>query len=180
MACSARWTGVFLLTLSTAACSSNGGAGGDATGSLGTCGARVEATGAANLKLTGQDDAACLTQHSFDSGLDVSFIHVDAQGTSKGSLELAIAEVTEGATGADFPTRVMVSSDALERWQSNACLTSITEHRLVRTEDSMIGELRHYQVGGEGACDAALEPSSGGGSVTLGPYEFSAELVWRD
>jgi len=133
--------------------------------------------GGTAIQFTGKNDAACATQHSFDTGLDGVFVGTNAKGT----LELVVDDVTEGETGSDYPTRITVTSPAKERWQGTGCLASITEHRLVKTEASEIGELRHYQVGGEGSCSKPLESvPAGSDAVTLGPFAFRAEFTWRD
>jgi hypothetical protein len=149
-------------------------AGSDA---LGSCGVEAQLSGGSSLRFTGNDDAACATQHSFDSGLEVMFVGVSADG----SLELQIADVTEGETGADFTTRVIVVDAANERFQANDCLTSVSEHDLLETETSNIGELRHYQVGGEGSCPSPLTPLNAAvGEATLGSFAFRAQFTWRD
>jgi hypothetical protein len=128
------------------------------------------------MHFTGKNDAACVTQHSFDAGLDVWFIGTN----SKGSLELSIDGVAEGETGDDYPTRVIVTSPADESWQGTACLASISEHRLREVEVSAIGELRHYLVGGESTCADPLASVAGGAPATLGPVTFRAQFTWRD
>jgi hypothetical protein len=155
----------------------DGSAAGEGPTTLGTCGIRAEVSGAASIRFTGVDDAACATQHSFDTGLDVLFIGTN----SKGTIELAVDDVAEGETGSDYPTRVVVTSMTNERWGSNGCLASISEHRLLELESSEIGELRHHRVSGEGRCAASLEAESAGADgVTLGPFTFRAEFTWRD
>jgi hypothetical protein len=120
---------------------------------------------------------ACLTQHSFDSGLDVTFV----KPTGQASLELSISDVAEGMTGASFPTRVMVRLDEL-RYQANDCSVSIDEHRLLEIEASEIGELRQYQASGQGNCAAPLQSATASAmaEVTLAPFEFRAQFTWRD
>jgi hypothetical protein len=156
-----------------------GGDGDDSTGTgpLGRCGIRAETAGGALIRFTGDNDAACGTQHSFDTGLDVIFIGTSAQG----SLEIAVEDVAEGETGEDYPTRVMVTNPAKQRWQSPGCVTSISEHGLVEVEDSEIGELRHYQVSGSGSCAEELESvPAGDAGVSLDAFAFRAEFTWRD
>jgi hypothetical protein len=166
-----------LLCLTLAACGDDGGDGAPAdSASLGTCGVRADVTGGTIIHFTGKDDAACATQHSFDSGLDVSFLGTSAKGT----LELSIEDVVEGETGDDYPTRVIVRSPANESWQGAACLVSISEHRLRDVEASEIGELRHYQVSGEGTCADPLASVAAATPVTLGPFTFRAQFTWRD
>jgi hypothetical protein len=173
-----------VLCLTVSACGNSGDSGGGAGGggstsssSLGTCGIRADVAGGTAIQFTGKDDAACATEHSFDTGLDGSFIGTDAKGT----LELIVDDVAEGKTGSDFPTRIVVTSPAKERWQGTGCLTSISEHHLVKTEASEIGELRHYQVSGEGTCAKPLDSvPTGGDAVTLGPFTFRAQFTWRD
>jgi hypothetical protein len=163
-------TAVFVSTLSCFALTACGAP-------LGTCGLRTDVGGASTLRFTGEDDAACATQHSFDTGLEVLFIGTNAQG----SLELVVDDVTEGEVGSDYPTHVVVTNPASERWQSSRCRASISEHRLVETELSEIGELRHHRVSGDGSCAEPLERTpAGGDSVTLGPFAFRAAFTWRD
>lgn len=154
--------------------SADGGQGGSTAG-LGTCGLRASVSGALAATFTGQDDAACLTQHSFDESLDVDFIHTSADV----SLGLSVAAVLEGETG-EYQTQVSVTSEDGGRFASLDCTTSITEHRLVETEASVLGELRHYQVSGEGACASALESASDESEVTLADFGFRAQFTWRD
>jgi hypothetical protein len=159
------------------ACGSSGDGGtGSSTAGLDTCGLRTRVTGAVSASFTGQDDAACLTQHSFDDGLGVDFIHTSADL----SLGLAIATVTEGETGEDYEAEVSVTDDDAGRFQSGDCAVAITEHQLVETEDSVPGELRHYQVSGEGACTSALVSASGDSEATLADFAFRARFTWRD
>lgn len=129
------------------------------------------------IQFTGKNDAACLTQHSFDTGLDGSFIGTNGQGT----LELVIDHVTEGETGSDYPTRVVATNPTGDQWQSSGCLVSVSEHRLLKVADSELGELRQYQVSGEGGCATPLEALlAHTDAVTLGSFEFRAEFTWRD
>jgi hypothetical protein len=177
---------VFLvLGFVSSACSSTGkgsdGGGGEgnepSNSSLGTCGLRSEVSGGTTIHFTGQNDVSCATLHSSGTGLDAIFSGLDA----KGSIELMVDEVTEGHTGSDFPTRIVVTNTARDKWQGDDCRTSISEHRLLRTEASAIGELRHYQVTGAGTCTADLESSPAGGAPTaVGPLAFRAEFTWRD
>jgi hypothetical protein len=156
------------------ACSGDGGERDTASGG---CSVQADVTGAVALTFTGQDDAACAIQHSFDNGLDVRFIHVNASG----SLDLSISDVMEGETGGDYRTRVSVTNDDNARWQSDACLASIDEHRLLDTEASEIGELRHYDVTGRGSCPAALQPvSAGANETTVSSFRFQVRFTWRD
>jgi hypothetical protein len=175
-----RCFAVFGFSSALVACSSDSnapGTGDPDTGALGTCGLRSQVTGGTTIQFTGRDDAACATLHSSGTGLDAVFIGTDAKGT----LELVVDQVTEGATGVDYPTRALVTSTAKEHWQGSDCLTSITEHRFLRTEASAIGELRHYQVSGEGNCTAPLEAMPAGpAAVTVGDFAFRAEFTWRD
>jgi hypothetical protein len=171
-----RWL-VLVSCCSLAACGSDDdhkAAGSDA---LGSCGVAARLTGGSSLHFTGDDDAACATQHSFDSGLEVTFVGLSGEG----SLELQIADVTEGETGADFKTRVIVVDAANERFQGNDCLTSVSEHHLLETEASTIGELRHHQVSGQGTCPRPLTPLNAEvGEAALGSFAFRAQFTWRD
>jgi hypothetical protein len=155
-----------------------GGEGNEPSGSsLGTCGLRSEVSGGATIHFTGQNDVSCATLHSSGTGLDAVFSGLDA----KGSLELVVDDVTEGETGSDFPSRIVVTSTARETWQGTGCLTSLSEHHLLSTEASTIGELRHYQVTGVGTCPTDLASFPAGGvATTVGPFAFRAEFTWRD
>jgi hypothetical protein len=166
------------LCLGLSACDgSDEGGGSPESSALGTCGIRADATGGTTVHFTGRNDAACATQHSFDAGLDVLFVGTKDQGT----FELAIDDVIEGETGSDFPTSVSVTNDEGERWQASGCLTSISEHRLLEVEASAIGELRHYQVSGEGSCSDTLTPSTTGlEPVTATAFTFRSQFTWRD
>ena len=51
----------------------------------------------------------------------------------------------------------------------------------MEVEASEIGELRHYQVSGEGTCSEPLEPvAAAGDAATLGAFAFRAAFTWRD
>jgi hypothetical protein len=166
-----------MLCLTLLACGNSDGAEDDGIGSLGTCAIRADVTGGIAQRFTGKDDAACATQHSFDSDLQALFIGTSAQGT----FDLVVHDVAEGETGSDYPARVIVTGPALARWQGSGCLASISEHRLLEVEASEIGELRHYQVSGEGTCSEPLEAvPAGGDAATVGPFAFRAEFTWRD
>ena len=170
----------------SSACSSSGkgnddGGGGEGNepsgSSLGTCGLRSEVSGGTTIHFTGQDDVSCTTLHSSGTGLDAIFSGLDA----KGSLELIVDDVTEGQTGSDFPTRVVVTSTARDKWQGTECSASLSEHHLLSTEASAIGELRHYQVTGVGTCSTDLDSfPAGGTATTVGAFAFRAQFTWRD
>lgn len=145
-----RWAICCVAVCCLIACGNLGDSDAGSAAGLGTCGLRTHLSGGVMVSFTGQDDAACLTQHSFDEGLDVDFIHT----STKVTVSFAIADVTEGETGDQYPTQVRVTSDT-GRWESDACTMSISEHELLQTEASAIGELRHYQVSGQGACEHA-------------------------
>ncbi len=166
--------GTALLCLGISACG-GGDDDGDAS-SEGTCSLRAEVSGAASIEFTGKDDAACLTQHSFDTGLDVSF---SALG-GKGVLEVGIDAVAEGETGDDYAADVAVTSADKKRWRGTACTVAITEHELLEVEASEIGELRHYQVAGNGRCAEPLESvPAGSEAVTVDAFSFRVQFTWR-
>jgi hypothetical protein len=165
-----------LLSFALTACGGNDDESRD-TGSQGTCMLRADVSGAVSIQFTGKSDAVCLTQHSFDAGLEATFSGLDGQGT----LELIIDDVQEGQLGDDLVTQVNVTSTGRERWQSMLCRASITAHDLVEVEASEIGELRHYQVAGAVTCPEPL-PSlpTGDEPVTLDKLSFRAQFTWRD
>lgn len=166
--------GTALLCLGITACG-GGEDNGDAS-SESTCALRAEVSGAAAIRFTGKDDAACLTQHSFDSGLDVSFSGLGG----KGVLELDIDGVGEGETGEDYAAEVWVRSGDGQRWRGASCTATITEHDLLEIEASEIGELRHYQVVGNGHCEEPLESVPAGEEpVTVDAFSFRAQFTWR-
>jgi hypothetical protein len=184
-----RVVAALLVCLAVTACGSNasrggqsneagaGGEGGGTMGLVGTCALRAEVSGGTTIHFTGQNDAACATILRTDTGLDGIFTGTDA----KGSLELIVDDVAEGETGADYPTRIVVTSTARAIWQGSTCITTIGEHRLVATEMSEIGEIRRYQVRGEGTCAEPLEPVAAGAEpVMIGPFAFHAQFSWRD
>jgi hypothetical protein len=88
--------------------------------------------------------------------------------------------VSASFTGEDYEAEVSVTDDDAGRFQSGDCAVAITEHQLVETEDSVLGELRHYQVSGEGACTSALVSASGDSEATLADFAFRARFTWRD
>jgi len=137
---------------------------------------RAEVTDGTVVRFTDSNDAACATQHSFSSGLEAVFVGNGA----KGAIELVIANVTEGETGGDYPTRLELSNGAGESWKSDDCLTSITEHELLRTEETELGEFRIYRVVGEGRCAEPLgSVTAGGNAAVLDSFAFHAEFTWR-
>ncbi len=166
--------GTALLCLAITACG-GGDDDGDAS-SASTCALRAEVSGGASIRFTGKDDTACLTQHSFDSGLDVSFSGLGGTGL----LELGIDGVAEGEKGDGYATQVGVTSADSQRWRGMSCVVSITEHELVEVEASEIGELRHYQVAGSGRCAEPLESVPAGSEpVTVDAFSFRAQFTWR-
>ena len=149
----------------------------DVNDSEGSCLLRAEVSGAVSIRFTGKDDAACLTQHSFDTGLDATFSGLGG----KGMLELSIAEVAEAEIGDDYMAEVGVMSADKERWRGTGCLASLTAHDLVEAEASELGELRHYQVAGSGRCVGPLESVPAGAEpVTVEAFDFRAQFTWRD
>lgn len=165
-----------LCWLTLAGCGDGSGEGNDSP-SQGTCSLRADVAGGTAIQFTGKDDAACATQHSFDTGLDAAFIGTNAKGT----LELVIDDVAEGEVGNDYPTRIVVTSPDGVRWQGGDCLASISEHRLLEVVNSEIGELRQYLVSGDGSCTTPLESElTHADAVTLGPFAFRAGFTWRD
>lgn len=181
-----------LVSLGSSACSgaegtgaeagAAGGSGGESNGStsppaLGACAVQAEVTGGTTITFTGKNDAACATLTSSERGLDMIFIGENAKGT----LEVIVDDVAEGETLADYPAKVVVTSTAKEHWQGAGCVASLSEHRLVKTDASELGELRHYQVSGAGTCREPLDSvPTGNAAVTLDAFAFRAEVTWRD
>jgi hypothetical protein len=162
--------------LALTACGGNDDDSGN-SGVQGTCGLRTDVSGGMSLQFTGKSDAVCLTQHSFDTGIDALFSGLNGKGT----FELTIDDIAEGETGDDYPVQVVVTNAGRERWQGMGCVASITAHDLVEVEASEIGELRHYQVAGTGTCAEPLESVPAGSDVvTVGPFGFRAQITWRD
>jgi hypothetical protein len=164
----------FLALVTGLGCSAEGNSGAAA---LGTCGVAAQLSGAANASFSGNDDAACVTAHSFDTGVNAGFLHVD----SKYTLQLDLPEVGEGEVGA-FMAAVRFSNQSNQAWNSDDCQVDLSEHALVKTEASELGELRHYQLSGHGWCDSALEPvgTDSAGSVEIGEFDFRVSITWRD
>ena len=159
----------------------NWGCGGDddrAAGSLaGSCALGVELSGALSRSQRASEHLACLTSHSFDSGIDNVFLSTAAEL----SVELSIADIAEGQTGR-FPAGVELELDAQRfRTSPNGCSVTVTEHAFFSRESTEIGELRRYRVVGSGSCS---EPANGvnepAQSVTVGPFQFRQPAVWRD
>lgn len=168
---------IALLCLALMACGGNDDDESGDTGTQGTCSLRTDVSGGTSLRFTGKSDAVCLTQHSFDTGIDALFSGLNGKGT----FELTIDDIAEGETGDDYAVQIVVTNADRERWQGMGCVASITAHDLVEVEASEIGELRHYQVAGEGSCWDALESVPvGSDSVTVGPFGFRAQITWRD
>jgi hypothetical protein len=142
------------------------------------CAIGVTLTGDIEVTLNEEDEAACGTQHSFDSGLEVAFI----PGRDISGIELRIGEVTEGETGGPFPTRVNVSTEEVRRYGTSptGCAVELTEHYLERTEDSELGEQRHYRVAGTGSCSEPAVPSDMMGQISVSDFEFYFSVTWRD
>ena len=119
------------------------------------------------------------TFHSFESGVEIIYIPASRLST----FGITIEEVTEGEVGAAFPAQVDVIVDD-SRWATSpdACAVDVEEHALELTEDSAIGEMRHYRIAGKGACPIPALPSSAEatGEVTIGSFRFAGSAVWRD
>jgi hypothetical protein len=142
------------------------------------CAIGVTLTGDVEATFSTRDEAGCGTQHSFDSGLDVAFIPArDISG-----IDLRIDEVTESETGGPFPTRVIVTTESVRRYGTTptGCAVELTEHDLERTEDSEIGEQRHYRVAGTGSCSEPAVPTDMMGQVSLSDFTFFFSVTWRD
>jgi hypothetical protein len=56
----------------------------------------------------------------------------------------------------------------------------IRERDLERTEDSELGEQRHYRVAGTGSCSEAAVPSDMMGQISVSDFEFYFSVTWRD
>jgi hypothetical protein len=165
---------VVLLVLASSGCSDSNDSSASA---LGSCGAAAQLSGAVMASFLGNDDAACVTSHSFDKGVNAGFLHID----SKVTLQLDIPEVEEGKTGT-YAASVRFSNQANQAFSSDDCQVDLSEHALLSTEASELGELRHYQLTGHGWCDSALEPVGTGasGNVEISEFDFRVQLTWRD
>ncbi|HEX6277122.1 MAG TPA: hypothetical protein VFZ53_28975 [Polyangiaceae bacterium] len=156
-------------------CGGDGDGGGDASKPI--CSIGVTLAGDVEARFDVDDDVSCLIAHSSGSGIELSYIPAEEVST----IELDIAEVTEGETGADFPMTVVVNLDAGTRYTTGACTATLTEHRLDGTETTSIGELRNYVVVGTGSCaEPALPPAPATGSIELGALSFRIPATWRD
>lgn len=144
---------------------------------LGDCGLAAQLSGSVMASFSGNDDAACVTSHSFDQGVNAGFLHVD----SKYTLQLDIPEVEEGQAGS-FAASVRFANQTNQAFSSDDCRVDLSEHTLVNSEASELGELRHYQLTGHAWCDSALEPVSTdtSGSVEIGEFDFRVQITWRD
>jgi hypothetical protein len=137
----------------------------------------VELSGALSRSQRASEELACLTQHSFDSGVDNVFLSTNAELR----FALDIADIEEGATG-QYPARIELQVEAQRfRTAPGGCSVNVSEHALVSRESTEIGELRHYRVAGSGSCsDTANRVNEPGAPVTIGPFEFRQPAVWRD
>jgi hypothetical protein len=163
------------LGLLLVACGGDGDGGGD--GSKPICSIGVTLSGDVDARFDVDDDMSCLISHSFDSGIELSYI--PAQEVS--NIELDIAEITEGETGANFPATVVVHLDVGTRYSVGACTAEITEHRPDGTETTSIGELRNYVVVGTASCtEPALPPPPATGTIEVGALSFRIPATWRD
>jgi hypothetical protein len=149
----------------------------DAGGLAHSCALGVELSGALSRSQRASEELACLTQHSFDSGVDNVFLSANAELR----FALDIADVEEGATG-QYPARIEVQVEA-QRFQTapSGCGVNVTEHALVSRENTEIGEVRHYRVVGSGSCSTPAAPvNAQGDPVTIGAFQFRLPAVWRD
>jgi hypothetical protein len=142
------------------------------------CAIGVRLTGDVEVTLSDEDEAACGTQHSLNSGLDVSFI----PGHDISGIELRIDDVTEGETGGPFPTGILVTTEDVRRYGTSpiGCSVELTEHDLERTEASEIGELRHHRVAGTGSCTEPAVTTDMAGQVSIGDFTFFFSVTWRE
>jgi hypothetical protein len=164
---------VVLAMIASLGCSDSSKSGAAA---LSSCGVAAQLSGGIVATFSGKDDAACVTSHSFDQGVNAGFLQIE----SKYTLQLDVPEVAEGEVG-DFAASVRVANQTNQAWGSDDCRVDLSEHALVKTEASELGELRHYQLSGHGWCDSALEPlgTDVGGSVEIGEFDFRVQITWR-
>ena len=145
-----------------------------------SCAVGATLTGDVNKSFTADDDsAACLVSHSFDSGLFAS-VAPDFRGLS---MSLDIANVTEGQTGAGFPTEIGVIREDERRYATTAsgCSATITEHELVDTKMTDLGEERDYRLVGTATCtEPALPEDGGSGLIRIADVAYVFSAVWSD
>ena len=157
-----------------------GGDDGDGSETEPSCAIGATLTGDVERRISGDEDsAACLVSQSFDSGLFASF----APDFSGLSMAIDIANVTEGQTGAGFPTEIEVTREDERRYSTSmsGCSSTITEHELEGTQMSDIGEQRDYRLVGTATCtEPALPDDGGSGQVSIADVVFVFTAFWGD
>lgn len=91
--------------------------------------------------------------------------------------------MTEGQTGAGFPTEIEVTREDDRRYSTSAigCSSTITEHELERTQMTSLGEERDYRLVGTATCtEPALPEDGGSGQVSIADVAFVFTAIWGD
>lgn len=137
-----------------------------------TCTISGSLSGDLTAALPGPDGIACLSQFSSDDGFDVQFATFTEHPIR---VDLSVDGVTRGMLGDAFPAEVRVYDDTTILGASIDCTVDVTEHTLVGPVD--FGE--SWQIRGAGRCTGPLTLEDGG-SVTIAPFMFAAEVTWTD
>lgn len=155
----------------------DGGGGGDASDA--SCAIGATLSGDVEDSISVSDNAACLVSFSFDSGIDAGLTTLSAAY----SIQIGIDGITEGQTGAGFPTQIGVTMDSGPRYSTSAtgCSATVTEHDLIETRTSELGEEREYGVVGTASCtEPAVREDGAAGQITLSDVAFHIPVTWSD
>ena len=137
-----------------------------------TCSLALSLSGDASDALTSKSSLACAISHSGDAGIDVGYLQTS--GAIK-SVDLSIAAITKGETGAGFPATLTIHHSDDRSWKADECTVSVTDHAF--REAVEFGDA--YHVVGTGECASpALDDE--GGSVTVAPFKFIVHAIWSD
>lgn len=142
-----------------------------------TCALSGALSGDVAYTLPGPDGVACVTQFSSDDddafdGFDVAYATFNERSLR---VDLGVEDVKRGLTGDAFPAEVRVVDGDITV-ASVDCSVDIDEHVLVGPAE--LGN-EYWQVRGAGRCDGPLT-NEAGESVTIAPFEFSAQLTWTN
>jgi hypothetical protein len=119
---------------------------------------------------------SCSVTQRSGSGISVD---IDPGGDAP-SLALFVRDVTEGEVGEFAAFFEIFSRDLQQRFVAPGCSVRLTEHELVDTEQSDVGEIRTYRVVGSGTCAGdAVDANGSGRLLTLSDFEFRMMSIWE-
>ena len=155
---------------------------------LGVCGCSHpadEAVCVVSVSVTGYITATMpeqITCGGMIGGIDLLF-QPEAEDHPISGFEVVVPDVGRGETG-EFPARVVVFGSAGGVWEADACSVTLEVHDdrgQVCHSDGHNGEtcedVDAYRVRGQGECQAPARAPDGV-LITIGPFEFEADVWW--